>query len=171
MTPANTIRDYRPEDLSWALALNNDAVPAVNGHTPETWAELVHLSHVIRVAEAPSGAAGFMVLFTPGADYISPNYRWFSERYPTFLYVDRIVVDPSAQGTGVGRALYEDGIARCSEINAPVFTCEVNEQPPNPGSIAFHHRLGFEAVGRQATDGGEKRVVLMARPVDARSGV
>jgi len=162
-----TIRDYRADDELWALALNNQAVPAVNGHTPETWAELVDLSHVIRIAETPSGKAGFMILFTPGADYSSLNYRWFSAQYPSFLYVDRIVVDGSFRGSGVGRALYEDGITLSSEINAPVFTCEVNEEPPNPGSMAFHQRMGFEAVGRQATDGGEKRVVLMARPVDA----
>ena len=27
-----------------------------------------------------------------GTPYESPNYRWFSERYPEFVYIDRIVI-------------------------------------------------------------------------------
>ncbi len=162
-----SIRDYRPEDMPWAFALNNEAVPAVNSHSHDTWADLVQLCHIVRVAETPSGPAGFMVLITPGAAYGSLNYQWFSAKYPSFLYVDRIVVDARFRGHGVGRALYEDGFEHSRAISAPVFTCEVNEEPPNPESMAFHHRLGFEAVGRQATDGGTKRVVLMARLIDA----
>lgn len=164
MTTNVSIRDYCSDDLDWALRLNNDAVPAVNGHTAESWTCLMDIAHAVRVAETNEGRAGILVLFAPGAPYASLNYRWFSDAYPNFLYVDRIVVDPAAQGAGVGRALYQDGMALCEELGAPVFTCEVNEEPPNPGSLAFHARFGFEIVGRQETEGGAKRVALMARP-------
>jgi len=160
-----SIRAYRPEDRAWALPLNNDAVPAVNGHDEDSWDALVGMAHAVRVAETTAGIAAFMVLMAPPASYGSLNYRWFAERYPSFLYVDRIVVAPAAQGTGIGRALYADGIETCRAMGSPVFTCEVNEEPPNPGSLAFHRRLGFEPVGRQETEGGAKRVVLLARPV------
>jgi hypothetical protein len=50
---------------------------------------------------------------------------------------------------------------------APVVTAEVNMEPPNPGSLAFHHRLGFREVGQQDTYGGSVRVSLLAAPVDA----
>jgi predicted GNAT superfamily acetyltransferase len=44
-------------------------------------------------------------------------------------------------------------------------TCEVNLDPPNPGSEAFHARLGFKQVGVQSTKGGAVTVSLLAAPV------
>ena len=41
-----------------------------------------------------SGLIGFCVTFAPGVDYASLNYTWFSARYESFCYLDRIVVDP-----------------------------------------------------------------------------
>jgi predicted GNAT superfamily acetyltransferase len=28
--------------------------------------------------------------------------------------------------------------------------CEVNLEPPNPGSLRFHHRIGFTEVGQHS---------------------
>jgi predicted GNAT superfamily acetyltransferase len=36
--------------------------------------------------------------------------------------------------------------------------------PPNPGSLAFHERLGFKQVGVRQEEGGAKAVALMERP-------
>jgi predicted GNAT superfamily acetyltransferase len=33
--------------------------------------------------------------------------------------------------------------------------------PPNKGSILFHEKYGFEQVGTQKTEGGNKEVSLM----------
>ena len=44
-------------------------------------------------------------------------------------------------------------------------TCEVNLEPPNPESLAFHDRLGFGRVGEQATKGGSVVVALLSRDV------
>ena len=46
-------------------------------------------------------------------------------------------------------------------------TCEVNIEPPNPASLAFHARMGFDRVGEQSTKGGEVVVALLAAPVSA----
>jgi predicted GNAT superfamily acetyltransferase len=35
----------------------------------------------------------------------------------------------------------------------------------NEGSLRFHHRIGFVEVGQQDTDGGTKRVSLLAKPL------
>ena len=59
-------------------------------------------------------------------------------------------------------------MARCATMPAaarPLLACEVNEQPPNPASMAFHERFGFAAVGRQETEGGTKQVALMEMPL------
>ena len=44
-------------------------------------------------------------------------------------------------------------------------TAEVNVDPPNPVSSAFHESMGFAEVGRQQTYGGSVTVALLAAPV------
>ena len=42
--------------------------------------------------------------------------------------------------------------------------CEVNLVPPNPGSLAFHDRLGFAACGEGDDPRNGKRVRYLIRP-------
>ena len=49
---------------------------------------------------------------------------------------------------GLARALYADAFAAARAAGAPVVCCEVNVDPPNPGSDAFHAALDFVEVGR-----------------------
>ncbi len=42
--------------------------------------------------------------------------------------------------------------------------CEVNHAPPNPGSDAFHARMGFGEIGRAVLSGG-KTVRYLRRPL------
>jgi len=109
--------------------------------------------------------AGFVVALAPGLGYASENYTWFSARSNDFLYVDRIVLAPRLQGQGVGPRLYAAVEETARADGATEITCEVNVRPPNPGSLAFHARLGFTEVGRQQTKGGATEVALLARPV------
>jgi len=116
------------------------------------------------VVDAGGGIDGFYITFRPGASYESQNYRWFSERYAEFEYLDRIVVVESARGGGLGAGLYAELEARIAgEVS--VLLCEVNVKPPNEGSLRFHHRLGFREVGQQDTEGGAKRVSMLAKPI------
>jgi predicted GNAT superfamily acetyltransferase len=39
-----------------------------------------------------------------------------------------------------------------------LIACEVNADPPNPASDAFHAALGFKPVGLAAIHGGSKTV-------------
>ena len=41
--------------------------------------------------------------------------------------------------------------------------CEVNLDPPNPGSLAFHARLGFRPVGEARDPRNGKRVLYLCR--------
>ncbi len=119
-------------------------------------------------AAAPAALApalGFVVTLAPGADYQSENYTWFQSRSHDFLYVDRIVVSEGARDKGVGRLLYTAVFDEARALGAAEVFCEVNLEPPNPGSLRFHYRLGFEEVGQQATKGGEVLVSLLAAPV------
>lgn len=95
------------------------------------------------------GTNGALLLaFSEDAAYDGVNFQWFRSRLDRFVYVDRIVVAPSHRGAGVGRALYDDLFRRMRETGHATVACEVNVEPPNPGSDAFHDRLGFHEIGR-----------------------
>lgn len=123
--------------------------------------ELLEYSCVALAAVAGEALVGFCMVMPPGTDYDSPNYRYFCDRYDDFVYLDRVAVDVAWRGRGVGRALYDEVALRAV---AAWFCLEVNVQPPNPGSLAFHARLGFAEVDRLETRPG-KVVSLMVRPL------
>ena len=76
------------------------------------------------------------------------------------MYIDRIVIDPSFQSRGLGRAFYDDLKIFCKRCT-PIITCEVNLKPKNDESLLFHKKYGFEKMGTQETEGGKKKVSLM----------
>lgn len=95
---------------------------------------------------------GFVITFAAGAAVDGPNFAWFSARHPAFLYLDRIVLDSSARRSGVGTRVYEVLEARAAELG-PVLCLEVNIEPPNEASLAFHLGRGFVEVGQQEANG------------------
>lgn len=157
-----TLRDMSKEDAAAIAALNNAAVPSVNALGEEALYSLAMSADFARVAVGKHGIAGMMLAFGPGASYDSVNYQWFDERYRGFLYIDRVVVAEAARGRGIGKRLYDDLIGFAAG-RAECLACEVNERPPNPGSLRFHETLGFGIVGRQETEGGAKSVALMVK--------
>jgi uncharacterized protein len=158
-------RDLRPDDHPTVLALNNAAVPAVSALDADGLVVLLgECSQAIVLETDVGGVSAFCLTLRSGAAYASLNYRWFSERYDDFEYLDRIVVAPGAQGGGIGTAMYAELEARIAGT-APWLLCEVNVRPLNEGSLRFHQRIGFVEVGQQDTDAGTKRVSLLAKPL------
>jgi predicted GNAT superfamily acetyltransferase len=159
------VRPLESYDLPAVVEMNNAAVPAVPPASREDIAQLVIVAGLAVVAEVePGHPVGFLLAMDPGVGYESENYRWFSERSDSFVYVDRIVVADGRRGGGIGRALYDAVFARAAEYGREEVTCEVNVRPANPDSLAFHARLGFEKLGEQETKGGAYRVALLAAP-------
>lgn len=157
------LRELTPLDLPNMLILNNEAVPAVPLATEEELAELLRTSTFGFAAVNDDEFLGFVVGFEPGMDYASPNYLYFENRGTDYLYVDRIVVAEEARGMRVGQTLYRKVIALAVDQGRVEVACEVNLEPPNPASIAFHSRLGFSEVGRQET--GYATVALLTHPL------
>jgi uncharacterized protein len=145
------------------LELNQRCTPHVGGLDADRFERIVDESSLALVARDPGGLLGFVLVLAPGASYDSPNYRWFSERYDRFTYVDRIAVDPRGQRSGVGRRLYQQVFEHAGSLGVDRVTCEVNLEPPNPVSRRFHESLGFFEVGRQETYGGSVTVQLLER--------
>mgnify|MGYP002622464211 CR=1 FL=1 len=143
-----------------------DALPALlalnNAHARELSlldrARLEHLLAQAFHARVIGDATAFLIAFDETADYDSPNYLWFRSRYPRFVYVDRIAVAPEARGRGLARALYAGLFAAAAAAGQHLICCEVNSDPPNPASDAFHAALGFREAGSAAIHGGAKTV-------------
>lgn len=160
----DTLRDFSDYDLEEVLVLNNSATPAVNELTASDLEWFAEVSHLFLVSEREvdekTQITGFLIGLTgTGVDYESVNYKWFTSRYESFLYVDRVVVDSSSWGQGNGRRFYEALVS--SGSNEPFMCAEVNIKPRNERSLAFHEKFGFVPVGEQDTEGGSKRVRMM----------
>lgn len=154
------IRDVRPADLPAVLALNERSVPSMNSLTMERMQWFAGNAAYFRVAEISGSIAGFLICMAPEAQYRSPNFLWLQERYRDFLYIDRVAVSAHFRRRGIAGALYRDAAATAPS-RFQMLACEVNLRPPNPESLRFHERHGFEPVGRQ--DHGDVEVQYMIR--------
>jgi uncharacterized protein len=166
MSPTGSVvrvRRFGDGDAAWVLDRNAANLPAVGPMDAARLEWFVEHAPVLLVAEVDELPAGFLIGLEQGSPYASPNYRWFAERYPSFVYVDRVVVDEPFRAAGVGRRLY-DYLVGWSDGRHPVLCAEVNTVPPNEVSLRFHERYGFAPVGSLAPYEGIE-VALLARPL------
>jgi len=120
-----------------------------------TAAAVCAIAIVVQVGEAIGDViAGFCLVLPLGSSYDSVNYRWFSDRYDDVMYLDRVAFDLRYRRRGLGTVLYRAVEQRVAEAGIPAIGLEVNADPPNPPSLAFHERLGYREVGRQDTPYG-----------------
>ncbi|MCU1281013.1 MAG: acetyltransferase, family [bacterium] len=161
---AHLIRPLTTGDLPAVLALNNAHAVEVNALTTDALAALVAIAAQARVVD---GGIGFLIALSERTPPQGPNHAWFLARHSAFLYIDRVVIAPEARGRGHARRMYEDLAAIAGD--RPL-CCEVNLVPPNPGSLAFHDRLGFTACGEADDPRNGKRVRYLVRPA-ARSRI
>ncbi len=132
-----------PPERERLRALNNAHAVETSHLEPAEWERLIAEA---RLALGTRDGAGFLFALAPGARYESANYRWFSNKFERFLYVDRVVVAAHARGRGLARALYAVAAETARSDGLDRLVCEVNRCPPNPGSDAFHAALGFRAL-------------------------
>lgn len=158
-----TYRAATVADLPAIERMNQSHRPAVGDLDAAATLRLFEMSIYLRCAIDGDRVAGFLLGLGPGADYASLNYAWFSERYDSFIYVDRIVVDEGYRSQGIGQALYEDFAAFGRARDAAVMLAEVNTRPRNEGSLRFHAREGFRDVGTLASPDGTKEVVMLEK--------
>lgn len=154
------IRDALDSDFPALLALNEESVAVLSPLDRPALASLHAQAARHRVAEIGGEVAAFLLVLREGADYASPNYRWFAANYDRFLYVDRVVVSRAHQGRGLGRRLYDDLFDWARREGFERIACEFDIEPPNEASRRFHAGYGFREVGSQRVSEGKKRVSL-----------
>jgi uncharacterized protein len=164
-TNSLTIRQLVESDLENVLALNQELVHFLSDLDMKKLIHLCDESAIKLVVEENGNFSGFILAFREGADYDSINYTWFEAHYPQFLYVDRVVISPTAQSGGMGKVFYDEIFRIARETGVPVVTAEYNVIPANEISEKFHARYGFEELARQQTVDGKKIVALVASNV------
>lgn len=154
------LRPITPADHDLVLEWNEAHVELLSPLDRPRLEQILDWTDLAAVIHDDGRDLGFVLTFASGTAYDSDNYRWFSERYPDFYYLDRVVVAPGVRRSGVGTRVY-DQIEERARALAPVMCLEVNLDPPNEPSLAFHTRRGFREVGRQDAFG--HMVSLMAK--------
>jgi uncharacterized protein len=159
---ALAIRDVREHDLDAVLALNNAAGRTILALDNAQLRYFFEHADYFRVAEIDGHIAGFLIALRDGRDYGSPNYRWFSEHYPSFAYIDRIVIANAYRRHGLGRIFYCD-VTSYAEVRVPLLTCEVFLEPRDDVVVLFHGTYGFQEVGQQRMQPTGPQVSLLAK--------
>jgi len=140
------------------LRINAAGRPGVAALDAVELQRLQSLSGLHRVAIAAGDAnrvAGYLLAFDREAAYDGEEFLAFRKLLPgPFVYIDQVAVAADQKRHGVAARLYA-GLEG-------VLCCDVNLQPPNPASSAFHRALGFESVEILSTADGRK-VELMRK--------
>ena len=141
------LRPLDDTDIASVVALNERNVAALAPMDRARLAELRAWADRFDVVEVEGRFAGFVVAFAPGTTYDSENYRWFGQRYGEhFYYLDRIVLHEDFRRRGLGTFVYDEVEAAAQRHQR--LTLEVNLEPRNDISLAFHEARGYTEVGR-----------------------
>ncbi len=155
-TAISAIHDLGPLDSAHVLVLNNAHAIETSELDEERLAALLRMAFYARGID--DGATAFLVALDHNAAYKNENFEWFKARRESFVYIDRVIVAEAARGRGIAKALYDDLFAEAKLAGHERVVCEVNIDPPNPASEAFHSAMGFTAVGQAAIHNGTKTV-------------
>ena len=99
------IRDAQAQDFDAIVRLNLESEHFMSRMARGRLDQLAAQSAYQRVADVDGEVAAFLIAFAPDSAYDSENFRWFVERYASFIYIDRIAVDSRFRGRGLGVAL------------------------------------------------------------------
>jgi hypothetical protein len=160
MTGPSLLRPITESDIPDVLRLNADHVELLSPMDEPRLRQLLRWTASADIIHCDGRTAGFVLVFGPGQDYDSPNYRWFASTYGAlFAYLDRIVVDDAFRRRGLATAAYDELESRATPFGR--LALEVNVEPANEPSLAFHRQRGYREVTRLGSR--EHRVGLMVK--------
>ena len=150
------VRNIEIADFARVLEINNANTPGVSELTmSELETDIENCLHALAIDNEHGEVCAFCITFAPNAPDAGVNHQWFAERYESFVYLDRIAIDSTYQNLGLGALLYQTVEQRMLDsAEHSLLCCEVNLEPPNPGSLRFHTRIGFTEVGRHSPQQG-----------------
>ena len=153
------LRPITDADAEEVLRLNEDHVDLLSPLDAARLAQLRGWAARADLIVCDGQTAGFVLVFGHGTGYDSDNYRWFHDRFEQFDYLDRIVIADRFRRRGLASAVYDEVEAAATPTGR--LTLEVNVDPPNQPSLAFHEGRGYRELGRRGASG--HLVGLMAK--------
>jgi predicted GNAT superfamily acetyltransferase len=164
---ATAIADLREFHMAELCALNNVHASETSFLSEVRLSELVEMSFYARGFPGPGAFLlspdAFLLAMDESSPYDNANFQFFQRHHERFVYIDRMITARHARRQGLARRLYEDLFARARSAGHTIVGCEVNLDPPNPGSDAFHERLGFESAGQATLENGKTVRYLQRR--------
>ena len=160
-----SIRPLAVADRVALLRLNADNYPAVHTLDQTTLAHLLGFGGHHLVAVDPAGAVlGYLLSFPSVSDYDDTEISELRRLVPeSFQYICQVVIAREHRGRCIGRAFYEAVADTARRQGVRLLCCDVNTDPPNPGSLAFHRRLGFAEIGSGIASNGMAIAYLLRR--------
>jgi predicted GNAT superfamily acetyltransferase len=164
--------DMKDEALGVLTAGDADRILDLNNeHAVETSSlDLSAAEHLLAMCfyakDVRPGMRGFLLALDQDAAYDNQNFHWFGRRFERFVYIDRIIVAKDARGQGLARLMYEDLFASAKAAGHVRVVCEVNIDPPNEGSLAFHRSMEFLALADVVLKGSSKRVRYLVKKLE-----
>jgi hypothetical protein len=150
------VRNIVSTDVTRVLEINNANTPGVSELTlSELETDIKNCLHALAIDNEHGEVCAFCITFAPDAPDAGANHQWFADRFESFVYLDRIAIDSNHQNSGLGALLYQTVEQRMLDsAEHSLLCCEVNLEPPNPGSLRFHKRIGFSECGVETTAPG-----------------
>jgi hypothetical protein len=157
-----SIRELQRADHPRVLELNQASVQELSALDEPRLQYILALAHrsLVAASDDDGDVLAFALAIAPGTDYDSLNYTTLAEMFESFLYLDRIAVADNARRKGLGSALYDAMEVAAAQFGRMV--CDVNIEPRNDASLAFHAARGYREVGELA-HGNVKTVALMSK--------
>ncbi len=161
------IRAMTERDYAQVIRINATCGPAVARLDGDELRRLgiIDNGHVVAVNEN-NEVAGYALIFSREAAYDGEEFLTLRSviSWP-FLYIDQVAIAPEARRKGIGLEIYAAIETIAARRGIRRLCCEVNISPPNPASLDFHTKIGFERV-RQLDANDGRTVVLMAKALD-----
>ncbi len=139
------------------LEINNEAVPDIGALNLVKAQWLVEHLMMPGLVLLDGQAAGIIVVLSDSCGYDSDYYRWFTDRYKNFLYIDRVVIAAWARGQGVAKQIYQ-AVERIAEERDLAIVADVHSEPPNVASLNLHLATGYEVIGTEYMTAQKKTV-------------
>lgn len=162
--PMKGLRKLVRSDRSEVLRINAGSLPGVAPLDENEFDRLLKLPnlHLIR-EDADKTIVGYALAFPSDAPYDGEEFQAFHKSLPgPYIYIDQVAVAPNMRRRGVASSLYLALEIEARRRSMSALCCEVNLDPPNPASMAFHLGRGFQRLEVLITADG-RTVALMSR--------
>lgn len=158
------IRPLAPTDCEEILRINAESQPGVAHLDRAEFERLVGLKNEHLVMEGPKGGlVGYLLAFPSDTPYDGAEFILLTKTsLGPFIYIDQVAVGATERRTGAAARLYQATEAAALRRGIQELSCEVNLNPPNPGSLAFHRSKGFNQTSVMDTQDG-RTVALMSK--------